>query len=89
MGVLRRRGSNPSCEICNQLSGNDLEKTENCQLAIWECVEVNGCPILSTIDADLLILVRRWQSLGLATREAIRDLVKDERPLANSKKHLE
>ncbi len=71
-------GIEPSCEICNQLSCNDLEKIENCLLAFWECVKVSACPILSTNDTDLLKLIHLWPSLSPATREAILALVEDE-----------
>jgi hypothetical protein len=71
----RRRGSNPCCEFCNQLSCNDLEKIANCPLAFWECAEVSECPKMSQVDSVLLELVIRWPGLEDTTREAIAALV--------------
>ena len=55
----------------HQLSGNDLEKIENCPLAFWECVEGICCPFLSLNDTQLLKLLDRWPKLTDATRSAI------------------
>ena len=65
------RRSNPNCEICNQLSFNDLEKTENRPTAFWECVQVTSCQLLSRVDPLLMKLVERWPRLEDSTRKAI------------------
>ena len=75
--MSKRRGSNPSCEICNQLSDNDLEKFKNCPLAFWECVEDSDCPIVSRVDAELLVLVNRWPDLTESIRVAIAALINE------------
>ena len=70
-----RRGSNPCCENCNQLSGNELAKNKICPLAFWECEGGVHCPVLSADDSDLKILIRRWRYLDASTRKAIQDLL--------------
>lgn len=74
-----RRGSNPEMEKCNQLSCKDLDENEKLPLAFWECARDNGCPVLSSIDADLEELVGAWPLLSAQTQEAILHFARDNK----------
>lgn len=51
-------GDRAYCEICNQLSGNNLDIFEKRPFAFWECVEVSSCPLMSRADSTLIQLVK-------------------------------